>query len=66
MGLSAETPTIVAEKREMKHSLGGAALVCRNLLELGAAVGLTHTWWEPMKRPRTCANSPPETSSCWR
>ena len=38
MGLSAETPTIVARKREMKHSLGGAALVCRNLLELGAAV----------------------------
>jgi rfaE bifunctional protein kinase chain/domain len=38
MGLSAETPTIVARKKEMKYSLGGAALVCRNLLELGAAV----------------------------
>jgi rfaE bifunctional protein kinase chain/domain len=38
MGLSAETPTIVARKREVKHSLGGAALVCRNLLELGATV----------------------------
>jgi rfaE bifunctional protein kinase chain/domain len=38
MGLSAETPTIVARKKEMKHSLGGAALVCRNLLELGATV----------------------------
>jgi D-beta-D-heptose 7-phosphate kinase / D-beta-D-heptose 1-phosphate adenosyltransferase len=38
MGLSAETPTIVARKKETKHSLGGAALVCRNLLELGAAV----------------------------
>jgi rfaE bifunctional protein kinase chain/domain len=38
LGLSAETPTIVARKKEMKHSLGGAALVCRNLLELGAQV----------------------------
>jgi len=38
MGLSAETPTIVARKKEMKYSLGGAALVCRNLLELGATV----------------------------
>ena len=38
LGLSAETPTIVAAKREVRHSLGGAALVCRNLLELGASV----------------------------
>ena len=38
MGLSAETPTIVARRKEVKHTLGGAALVCRNLLELGAAV----------------------------
>ncbi len=38
MGLSAETPTIVARRKEVKYSLGGAALVCRNLLELGAAV----------------------------
>jgi rfaE bifunctional protein kinase chain/domain len=38
MGLSAETPTIVARKKEVKYSLGGAALVCRNLLELGSAV----------------------------
>lgn len=38
MGLSAETPTIVARKKEVKYSLGGAALVCRNLLELGAKV----------------------------
>ena len=38
MGLSAETPTIVTRRNEVKHSLGGAALVCRNLLELGAAV----------------------------
>jgi len=38
MGLSEETPTIVARRKEVKHSLGGAALVCRNLLELGAAV----------------------------
>lgn len=38
MGLSAETPTIVARRNEVKYSLGGAALVCRNLLELGAAV----------------------------
>ena len=38
MGVSAETPTIVARRNEVKYSLGGAALVCRNLLELGAAV----------------------------
>jgi len=38
LGLSAETPTIVARRKEVKYSLGGAALVCRNLLELGAAV----------------------------
>jgi D-beta-D-heptose 7-phosphate kinase/D-beta-D-heptose 1-phosphate adenosyltransferase len=38
LGLSAETPTIVARRKEVKHSLGGAALVCRNLLELGASV----------------------------
>jgi D-beta-D-heptose 7-phosphate kinase/D-beta-D-heptose 1-phosphate adenosyltransferase len=36
LGLSAETPTIVAREREVKRTLGGAALVCRNLLELGA------------------------------
>lgn len=38
LGLSAETPTIVARRKEVRHSLGGAALVCRNLLELGAPV----------------------------
>ena len=38
LGLSAETPTIVARRKEVRHSLGGAALVCRNLLELGASV----------------------------
>jgi len=38
LGLSAETPTIVARREEERHSLGGAALVCRNLLELGATV----------------------------
>lgn len=38
MGLSAETPTIVARRKEVRYFLGGAALVCRNLLELGAQV----------------------------
>ncbi|HEY1500551.1 MAG TPA: PfkB family carbohydrate kinase [Acidobacteriaceae bacterium] len=38
LGLSAETPTIVARRKEERHSLGGAALVCRNMLELGASV----------------------------
>lgn len=38
LGLSAETPTIVARRQEVRYSLGGAALVCRNLLELGASV----------------------------
>jgi D-beta-D-heptose 7-phosphate kinase/D-beta-D-heptose 1-phosphate adenosyltransferase len=38
LGLSAETPTLVARRKEVRHSLGGAALVARNLLELGASV----------------------------
>lgn len=38
IGKSAETPTIVAEELETKVSLGGAFLVARNLLELGAHV----------------------------
>ncbi|HZZ40020.1 MAG TPA: PfkB family carbohydrate kinase [Acidobacteriaceae bacterium] len=38
LGLSAETPTIVARRKEVRYSLGGAALVARNLLELGASV----------------------------
>jgi len=38
LGLSSETPTIVARKGAVQHNLGGAALVCRNLLELGAMV----------------------------
>jgi len=38
MGLSAETPTIVSRFREVRRTLGGAAFVCRNLLELGAQV----------------------------
>ncbi len=38
IGLSAETPTIVARRKDVQYSLGGAALVCRNLLELGAEV----------------------------
>jgi rfaE bifunctional protein kinase chain/domain len=36
MGKSAETPTIVAREGETKWFLGGAFLVARNLLELGA------------------------------
>jgi rfaE bifunctional protein kinase chain/domain len=38
IGKSAETPTIVAKEIETKFSLGGAFLVARNLLELGAQV----------------------------
>jgi len=38
IGLAAETPTIAARRDRVQASLGGAALVCRNLLELGAAV----------------------------
>ncbi len=38
IGLAAETPTITARQEKVQASLGGAALVCRNLLELGAAV----------------------------
>jgi D-beta-D-heptose 7-phosphate kinase / D-beta-D-heptose 1-phosphate adenosyltransferase len=38
MGLSAETPTIVSRFKEVRRTLGGAAFVCRNLLELGAQV----------------------------
>ena len=39
IGTSAETPTLVAREQSETFSLGGAALVCRNLLELGA---ITH------------------------
>ncbi len=38
LGLSAETPTIVMQEQETRTSLGGAALVARNLLALGACV----------------------------
>jgi rfaE bifunctional protein kinase chain/domain len=38
IGLAAETPTIAARREREETSLGGAALVCRNLLELGASV----------------------------
>jgi D-beta-D-heptose 7-phosphate kinase / D-beta-D-heptose 1-phosphate adenosyltransferase len=38
IGLAAETPTIAARREREEMSLGGAALVCRNLLELGASV----------------------------
>ena len=38
LGLSAETPTIVARQKSVTKTLGGAAFVCRNLLELGAQV----------------------------
>ena len=38
IGLAAETPTIAARREKVQVSLGGAALVCRNLLELGASV----------------------------
>ena len=36
LGISSETPTIVAHRDSQKVSLGGAFLVARNLLELGA------------------------------
>ena len=38
LGLSVETPTIVARRTSVGRTLGGAAFVCRNLLELGAQV----------------------------
>jgi len=38
IGLAAETPTLVARRETFSRSLGGAAFVCRNLLELGAQV----------------------------
>jgi len=38
IGLAAETPTIVMRREREERTLGGAAFVCRNLLELGAQV----------------------------
>jgi rfaE bifunctional protein kinase chain/domain len=38
IGLAAETPTIVARRERSTRTLGGAAFVCRNLVELGAEV----------------------------
>lgn len=36
--ISAETPTVVAQAHQREVSWGGAGLVCRNVLELGAKV----------------------------
>lgn len=41
LGVSAETPTIVAEYEREELFLGGAGLVCRNLLRLGCEVVLS-------------------------
>ncbi len=38
LGISSETPTIVAEEKKTDVSFGGSCLVARNLLELGASV----------------------------
>lgn len=38
LGLSAETPTLVAKELKQVFSLGGAFLVCRNLLQLNVSV----------------------------
>jgi len=38
LGISSETPTIVAEELRTDVSFGGSSLVARNLLELGASV----------------------------
>ncbi len=38
IGVAAETPTLVIRKEGETRSLGGAAFLCRNLLELGARV----------------------------
>lgn len=38
LGVSAETPTLVARRLEEKTTLGGAFFLCRNLLALGARV----------------------------
>lgn len=43
LGLSVETPTIVARRTSVSRTLGGAAFVCRNLLELGAWVDFITT-----------------------
>jgi bifunctional ADP-heptose synthase (sugar kinase/adenylyltransferase) len=56
IGLAAETPTIAARQEKVQASLGGAALVCRNLLELGASVRFI-TWWATMRRHGTSGRS---------
>ncbi len=38
IGTSAETPTLVAREEREEFSLGGASLVCRNLLQMNAHV----------------------------
>lgn len=38
LGTSAETPTLVAKELGQQFTLGGAFLVCRNLLQLGGSV----------------------------
>src|ERR1700733_5899685 len=41
LGLSAETPTIVARDDSTSISWGGAGLLCRNILALGGTVKFT-------------------------
>ena len=46
LGVSAETPTVVAEYDRTETFVGGAALVARHLLRLGAEVSFA-VWLPP-------------------
>ena len=45
LGISAETPTIVARKNKVTHSLGGAALVCPQSPRTGRCGRFYSPWW---------------------
>jgi bifunctional ADP-heptose synthase (sugar kinase/adenylyltransferase) len=57
LGLSAETPTIVANFKERKRFLGGAGLVARHLLRLGARVTLMSAVQRGFDSERVVVNS---------
>lgn len=51
LGVSAETPTIVAEQVKVNKFVGGAGLVVRNLLRLGCDVDLLTVSWYAAGEP---------------
>jgi D-beta-D-heptose 7-phosphate kinase/D-beta-D-heptose 1-phosphate adenosyltransferase len=60
LGVSVETPTIVARPTSSSRTLGGAAFVCRNLLALGAHVAFITAVGEDDEAARVAAFAAPK------